>query len=142
MIVKPSTRLVGGAFAVLMVALLVPAVFGAVRPDDRAGALGVGAVAMAAQPTHPNDRAGPLGTGAVALEGQPAYWQGERDYGSYTPSGDVVEPVVVPTAEASSGYDWGRIALGAAIVAGLAVVATAVTLTLRQHGGPGRPVPH
>lgn len=138
---KPSTTLIGGAFVVLMAALLVPAVLGAVRPDDRAGVLGAGSVVVAAQPTHPNDRAGPLGTGAVALEGQPVYWQGERDYGFYTPGGDVAVPAVVPTVEAPSEYDWGRIVLGVAIVAGVALVATAVTLTLR-HGGPGRPVPH
>ena len=103
--------------------------------------LGADAV-VAPQPVHPNDEAGPLGTGAVTLADQSGYWQGERDFGLYTPGGEIVAPTVVSTVESPSDYDWGRIVLGVAIVGGLALVATALTLTLREHGGPGRPVPH
>lgn len=139
---RAFTTLIGGFFVMLSAFVLVPAALGAVRPDDRAGTLGPGAVVVAAQPTRPNDQAGPLGAGAAALAEKPAYWQGERDFGLYTTGGDIAAPAVVPTVESPSGYDWGRIVLVAAIALGVALVATAVTLTVRQHGGPGRPVPH
>ena len=139
---KAFTTLTGSVLVVLVAVLLVPMALGAVRPDDRSGVLGPGSVAPAV-PTHPNDQAGPLGTGAVTLEGQPAFWQGERDSGLYRPDGAVAAPdVVVPVVESPSGWDWTRIGFGAAIAAALALMAAAVTLTLRQHGGPGRPVPH
>lgn len=78
---KPSTTLIGWALGVLAAALLVPVALGATRPDDRAGAIGIGA-AVAAAPVHPNDRAGTLGVGSVTYA-DPGYWRGERDYGLY-----------------------------------------------------------
>jgi hypothetical protein len=118
--VKAFTVLTGGAFVVLIAALLVPAALGAVRPDDREGLRGAGA-AVVAQAVRPDDRTGARGPGAA------------------TPA---PTPAAEPTVESPSGYDWGQIVLVIAIVAGVALVATALTLTLRQHRGPGRPVPH
>jgi hypothetical protein len=129
-----------GALVLVAAALLVPQASGAVRPDDRAGMLGAGAV-VTAQAVRPDYREGALGPGAVALAGQSQYWQGERDFGLYTPGGDVAVPAVVPTVESPSGWDWGEIVLGVVVVAGLALVAVALTLTLREHGGH-RPIPH
>jgi hypothetical protein len=130
--------LMGGAFVVLIAALLVPAALGAVRPDDRAGVRGAGA-AVVAQAVRPDDRAGPRGAGAavVAQAVRPDDRTGARGPGAVT---QTPTPAAEPTVE--SGYDWGRIVLVIAIVAGVALVATALTLTLRQHRGPGRPVPH
>jgi hypothetical protein len=141
-IVKPSSTLIGWVLAAFVGVLLVPAAFGATRPDDRAGQLGVGAAVVATQVAHPNDLAGTLGVGRVALESQPAYWKGERDYGLYTPAGDIAVPAAPVAAGASSGIDWTTVAAGVALVAVLALVAGAVVMTSRQHGGPRRPVPH
>lgn len=139
---KPSSTLIGWMLAVLVGVLLAPAAFGAARPDDKAGQLGVGGVVVVAQATHPNDVAGALGVGRVALESQPAYWQGERDYGLYSPTGDVAVPAAPLAAEVSSGIDWTTVAAGVALVAVLALAAGAAVMTSRQHGGPRRPVPH
>jgi hypothetical protein len=138
--VKAFTTLMCGVLVLLAAALLVPQGLGAVRPDDRAGMLGAGAV-VTTQAVRPDDRAGLLGPGAAAVSDQSFYWQGERDYGLYTPSGEIVAPAVVPTVESPSGWGWGEVVLGAAVVAGLALVAVALTLTLREHGGH-RPIPH
>jgi hypothetical protein len=142
-IVKPSSTLIGWVLAAFVGVLLVPAALGVARPDDRAGQLGVGAaVVVATQAAHPNDSAGPLGIGRVDLESQLAYWNGERDYGLYEPSGAIAIPAAPVAVEASSGIDWTTVAAGVAIVAVLALVAGAAIMTSRQHGGPGRPVPH
>jgi len=138
--VKAFTMLTGGAFVVLIAALLVPAALGAVRPDDREGVRGVGA-AVVAQGVRPDDRGGLRGAGAavVAQPVRPDDRGGLRGPGAATPA---PTPAVAPTVESPSGYDWGQIVLVIAIVAGVVLVATALTLTLRQHRGPGRPVPH
>jgi hypothetical protein len=138
--VKAFTTLMCGALVLLAAALLVPQALGAVRPDDRAGPLGAGAV-VTAQVVRPDDRAGPLGTGAVALAGQPLYWQGERDYGAYTPGGDIVAPAVVPRVASPSGWEWNDAWFGAMVVVGLALVAAAIAFTTHEHRGH-RPIPH
>lgn len=140
---RPSSRFVGWALAAVVGLVLVPAALGAARPDDRGGQLGVGAAAVATQATHPNDLGGTLGVGRVSLEGRSGYWQGERDYGLFTPTGDIAVPAAPAAAEVSSGIDWATVAAGVAIAAvlGLVVVA-AVMISRPQHGGPRRPVPH
>jgi hypothetical protein len=138
--VKPSTTLIGWVLAALVGVLLVPAALGA-RPDDKAGQIGVGAVAVATQSTHPNDLAGPLGVGRAGSES--AFWKGERDYGLFTPAGGITAPAGAPVAvEASSAFDWSKVAVGVAVVAALALVAGAAVAATREHGGPRRPVPH
>jgi hypothetical protein len=143
-VVKPSATLIAWALAALASALLVPAALGATRPDDKAGQLGVGAVAVATEVTHPNDVGGTLGVGRVALESQPAYWRGERDYGLYTPAGDVAVPAVVPVAAAEpSGWAWGDYLVPVAAVA-LVVLLVGGIATATGHGPhrPHRTAPH
>ncbi len=137
---KAFTTLMCGALVLLAAALLVPQALGAVRPDDRAGVLGAGAVVVA-QSVRPDDRAGPLGTGAVTLADESYYWQGERDYGLYTPGGDIVAPAVVPRVEAPSGWAWNDAWFGVMAVVGVAVVAAAIMVTMHEHRGH-RPIPH
>ena len=161
---KPSTSLIGLAIVAFVGALLVPVALGVtrpddragplgvgaavaatdvVRPDDRAGPLGVGAAVVATQATHPNDAGGALGVGAVALE-KPAFWRGERDYGLYTPAGDVAAPAVVPVAVAEpSGWDWGDFVVPVAVVALVALLVGGIA-TATGHGPhrPHRPVAH
>jgi hypothetical protein len=142
-IVRPSSTFIGWALAAVVVVVLVPAALGATRPDDRAGELGIGAAAVATQATHPNDLGGTLGVGRFALEGQSGYWQGERDYGLFTPTGEVAVPAAPAAAEVSSGIDWTTVAAGVCLAAVLALVVGAAVMTSRQgHGGPRRPVPH
>ncbi len=139
---RPSTTLIGWALAAIVGALLVSPALGVTRPDDRAGPLGVGAASVATQPTHPNDLAGPLGAGAASIDVQPTHpndREGPLGVGAVV---GVSEPTVVPAVESPSGRDWGRITLGVAIVALLALAAGGAAVTLREHGGPGRPVPH
>jgi len=144
--VKLSTLILGVVLSVLVAVLLVPAGLGALRPDDRDGPRGPGAAAITSQPVHPNDRAGPLGPGGVALEQQASTWAGERDYGLFTPTGEVVTPAVEPTATVTptGGFDWTPVVYGAAAFAAIVLLlgAGAAVMTTRHHGGPGRPVPH
>jgi hypothetical protein len=146
-----------GALAFLLAALLAPMAIGAVRPDDREGQLGTGAVVTAqvvrpddqagllgpgavspvvtALVVRPDDRAGPLGTGAVALEGKPTYWQGERDFGAYTSGGDIVAPTLVPGVEVPSGWEWNDAWFGVMMAVGLALVAAVIMVTVHEHRG-------
>lgn len=137
---KAFTTLMLGALLLVAAALLVPQASGAVRPDDRAGVLGAGAV-VTARAVRPDDRAGALGTGAVALAGQSQYWQGERDFGLYTPGGDTVAPAAAPRVASPSGWEWNDAWFGAMMVIGLALVAAAITLTMHERRGH-RPIAH
>jgi hypothetical protein len=107
----------------------------AIRPDDRAGARGPGALAStaAAQPaTRPDDRAGARGPGAVASAGatlatRPDDKAGTRGPGAISPG---ISTIVVRSANT---FDWGDAAIGvvsgmgfALLLVGLAVL-TAVT---------------
>jgi hypothetical protein len=107
-----------------------------VRPDDRAGARGPGALAgstdAAQRATRPDDRAGARGPGAVASAGatlatRPDDRAGARGPGAISPG---TTTVVVRSANT---FDWGDAAIGvvsgmgfALLLVGLAVL-TAVT---------------
>jgi hypothetical protein len=109
-----------------------------VRPDDRAGARGPGALASAdaaQRATRPDDRAGARGPGAVASAGatQPATRPddraGARGPGAVSPGTSTIVVRSVNT------FDWGDAAIGvvsgmgfALLLAGLAVL-TVVTRT-------------
>ena len=119
---KPSTRRLPGLLAVVAVviasALVLPSAFGAVRPDDRGGLVGVG-------------RAAPVAVGLVGM--------GQIDAST--------EPVLrgvegAPVAEQSSNMDWTAILVGVGVVALTAAVAVAAVETARHHGGPRRTVSH
>lgn len=145
---KLWTLILGGAFTVLIALFLVPAGLSAVRPDDRPDARGPGVVSATTQPVHPNDRAGPLGPGGVELEKQAGWWKGERDYGLFTPTGEIAKPVVAEPAvvAAPAGFDWTPVVY-AMIAAALVLLLGATTLAVHHRavhhrGGPGRPVPH
>lgn len=147
--VKPSAliRWTLWAFVALTAVLLVPSAFAAVRPDDKAGPLGVGATAIATQPTIPNDRAGALGPGAVTIVVEPTIPNdraGPLGVGAASLGSQLAEPTVVATSgETSSWYNnTDEILLGVGLVAGLLVLGGVVVLMTRQHGGPARPVPH
>jgi len=92
-----------------------------VRPDNRAGVLGVGAVTMLEQATarslgatavRPDDRAGMHGPGAI-----------------------IAAPLPGPTtSSAESSFQWNDAALGAGAMLGLLVLLGAVGLTIRHRG--------
>ena len=109
-----------------------------VRPDDRAGPRGPGALAStdaAQRATRPDDRAGARGPGAVASAGaaqratRPDDRAGARGPGAISPR---TSSIVV---RAANTFDWGDAAIGvvsgmgfALLLGGLAVL-TVVTRT-------------
>jgi hypothetical protein len=91
-----------------------------VRPDDRAGPLGAGAVTLTERvvgrtvdsaPGRPDDRSGPRGPGAI-----PASLQSTA------------------AASVQSAFHWDDAALGAGAVVGLLLFGGAVGLTIRHRG--------
>lgn len=90
-------KLLGGAVAVLALAVSVPAALGADRPDDREGMLGPGALTATATVTRPDDRADARGPGATVTKSVTV----TRD----SPA-DVRNPDVTVTATATvTGHD-------------------------------------
>ena len=81
-----------------------------VRPDNRAGTLGVGAAVSHSQPTavRPDDRVGFRGIGTISAS---------------------------QSAGSSSGTDWNSVLMaGGAVLGVLLIVAAAVAVSRRQHG--------
>ncbi len=161
-------RLFTGAVVLSVVAAFVPAALGADRPDDRAGPLGVGAVAPIAV-VRPDDRAGPIGVGAgspaATVVVRPDDRAGPIGVGAGSPAATVVvrpddragpigvgagspAPVVVEAAPVASttGIDWADPLVLAGLTALLAVAAMAGAYGIVHHrhggsgktGGPGR----
>ena len=92
-----------------------------VRPDNRAGVLGVGAVtileqaparSLGATPVRPDDRAGMHGPSAI-----------------------IAAPLPSPTTSSvESSFQWDDAALGAGAMLGLLLLLGAVGLTIRHRG--------
>jgi len=81
-----------------------------VRPDNRAGTLGIGAAVSHSQPTavRPDDRVGFRGIGTISAS---------------------------QSAGSSSGTDWNSVLMaGGALLGVLLIVAAAVAVSRRQHG--------
>ena len=81
-----------------------------VRPDNRAGRLGIGAAVSHSQPTavRPDDRVGFRGIGTISAS---------------------------QSAGSSSGTDWNSVLMaGGALLGVLLIVAAAVAVSRRQHG--------
>ena len=107
-----------------------------VRPDDRAGARGPGALASAdaaQRATRPDDRAGARGPGAVASATPPATRPDDRA-GARGP-GALSQATSTIVVRPANTFDWGDAAIGgvsgmgfALLLAGVAVL-TVVTRT-------------
>lgn len=155
-------KLLIGAAALSAVAVLVPTALATDRPDDRAGTIGVGAVATettpstsiesAVAPTRPDDAAGTKGVGAVVATATTPF----------APIGtaDTVEaridsgldargsPVVATEPIATPGTDWSDPVVVGGIAAVFALLGITVVYVIehgRRGGGtshrgtPGRP---
>ena len=109
-------KLLIGVVVLSVAAAFASAALGAGRPDDRAGPLGVGAVAAPTVVVRPDDRAGPLGVGAAS------------------------SPVVVETPTASARIDWADplVISGLTALAAIAAMAVAYGVVHHRHGGPGK----
>ena len=104
-----------------------------VRPDDRAGLRGPGAVDTQSTSIRPDDRAGMRGPGAidqpsaVSTSTRPDDRAGSRGPGAFE------QPTVVVT-HSSTGFDWGDAFVGALGGIGMALLLTgALFLLLGQR---------
>ena len=136
--------------AVLAVAIAVTAGAAAgstksVRPDDRAGAKGPGAIAgVSVASVSPDDRAGAKGSGAIAAAKGPGPIAGVSvakvrpdDRAGLRGPGAFAVPSTGPSVEvrrvSSDGFDWPAAFVGAASTLGLCLLAGGALL-LRPGG--------
>lgn len=99
------------------------------RPDDRAGMLGVGAIAdQGAQTASPDwfERAA-----TVAIEQQTAVRPDDRA-GARGPGAIGSEPVSSPTTSGSDGFEWMAAGLGAGFVVALGVLGALLVASMRR----------
>lgn len=157
-------RILIGVGAVVAVVCLASVAWGAERPDDRAGALGVGATTASEQLPYdaygtadtvearirlgldargnvlaaerPDDRAGAIGVGAAAATAQLAERPDDR-------AGEIgvgaIEPDAYQVPAATTGTDWtDPVVIGGLLtLAALVVIAGVYVGTHRRHGGTG-----
>lgn len=142
-------RLLIGVGAVVAVACLASVAFGAERPDDRAGALGVGAATASdqlpyvaygtADTVEARIRLGLDAKGNVLAAERPDDRAGEIGVGA-------IEPDAYQVPAATTGTDWtDPVVIGGLLtLAALLVIGGVYVGTHRRHGGtgttgPGRP---
>jgi hypothetical protein len=111
-----------------------------VRPDDRAGTKGTGAIAgVSVASVRPDDRAGAKGTGAIAAANGPgpiAKVRPDDRAGLRGPGAFAVSstgPSVEVRRVSSDGFDWPAAFVGAVSTLGLGLLAGAALL-LRPRG--------
>jgi hypothetical protein len=128
----PKTALVT-AIACAALVFAVPAAWGDNWGADRKD--------QAVSQVRPDDRAGPLGAGAVTLPGRVAARRVNNTPGRPDDRGGMRGPGTIPaslpsTAAASvqSTFQWDDAALGAGAVLGLLLFGGAVGLTIRHRG--------
>jgi hypothetical protein len=139
---RPSSTWLCRVLALLVGLVIVPASLAVVRPDDRGGQQGPGAVSAVVAPS-PNARDALIGVGKVSAISQPqANFSGERDAGLFRSDGSVVDPLAPTVVEQPIGTDWGAILTGVGLVAVLALATAGVVQATRHHGGPAKPVAH
>lgn len=117
---NPVRRMRGTLVLALVVAAGFAGAAAAERPNDRAGALGVGATAASVAQRHaviPNDRGGLLGIGAIET---PAAAATSTD-------------ASVSAAASDEGFQWGDAALGAATALGVVLLGLVGFLAARQR---------
>ena len=97
-------------------------------PNDKAGTIGIGAVATSAQAPDAFERAAIRAAGDTPMR--------PDDRAAMRGPGIVPTGSVLLAATADDGFQWGDASLGAGFVLGLVLVAGLVGLTIRHRGGP------
>lgn len=120
----------------LATAALLAGPASAVRPDDKAGMLGVGAVTTQAPatPVRPDDRAGSRGPGSVLQPPTaPSTWIDRQEL--RTP-GRSVETSQSSSIAAGDGFQWGDAAVGGGVFLLLGSLVVALILNGRLERRP------
>jgi len=109
---------------------------GSVRPDDRAGAKGPGAISdVSVVSVHPDDRAGTKGPGRI--DGVSVASVHPDDRAGLRGPGAFAVPSAAPSVEivrvSSNGFDWPAAFVGAASTLGFCLLIGAVLLLPRSR---------
>ena len=133
-----QVRKAAGLAAAFLAAAIVVAPAGATRPDDRAGMLGVGAIAAepAAQTIRPDDRATARGPGSISVESRTESVIRPDDRAGARGPGSVVVPTSSVSTSDDDGLPWAGIGMGAALFVGLGLVGAALLFTGRYQRHP------